>query len=113
VSVINDWAGFQGNFNAIDGRRMARTDTRYICLVPRESVEGDSVVLLEGGKMPLVIRRDKSDLQKKELCDLPRWQVVGEAYVHGVMKGEAFKPTSASNSGSVRCHGIDRQASIR
>jgi hypothetical protein len=90
-TVMQDMAGFQGNNGAMAGRRIARTTTGYVCLVPKESGDGDSIVLLEGGKVPLVIRASKSGPQRKEFCKLKRWQIVGEAYVHGAMKGEAFE----------------------
>lgn len=81
--VQEDIAGFQGNFGAAIGRRIARTNMGDVCLVPRESVKGDSVMLLAGGKAPFVIRPDESGRQKeKEL-----WRMIGEIYVHGKMKG--------------------------
>ncbi|RYP49315.1 hypothetical protein DL768_004940 [Monosporascus sp. mg162] len=91
-TVIEDIRGFQGNNGAMIGRRMARTDTGYISLVPEETEEGDSIVLLEGGKAPLVVRPDKSGPQKKEISKLTRWEILGETYVHGAMNGEAFQP---------------------
>jgi hypothetical protein len=41
--------------------------------------EGDAVVILEGGGMPFILRKKGN-----------RYQLIGCAYVHGVMKGEAF-----------------------
>ena len=61
------------------GRRMARTSRGYIGLVPARTQPGDSVWLLKGGNVPFVIR-DESGTKR----------FVGEAYIHGIMKGEAF-----------------------
>ncbi|KAM7206118.1 Heterokaryon incompatibility protein (HET) domain containing protein [Naviculisporaceae sp. PSN 640] len=92
VNMMQDLTDFLGNFGATEDRRVARTDTGYVCLVPQEAVPGDSIVLLKGGKVPFVVRRDRSGPQKENIWSLERWEMVGEAYVHGAMKGEAFKP---------------------
>ncbi|KAF2818752.1 HET-domain-containing protein [Ophiobolus disseminans] len=60
-------------------RRMARSQKGYVGLVPRLTREGDWIVVCEGGKLPLVVRREGEE-----------WVLVGEAYVHGVMGGEAW-----------------------
>ena len=62
------------------GRRMIRTQDGYLALVPGDTEVGDRVFLLKGGRVPVVLRRREEG----------RWEVVGEAYVHGVMKGEAW-----------------------
>jgi hypothetical protein len=68
------------NIDTAYNRRMARTSTGYICLVPMETQEGDKIGIFRGGKMPLVIRQnDKS------------WQLIGDCYVHGIIKGEAWE----------------------
>ncbi|KAK7433354.1 hypothetical protein QQZ08_000294 [Neonectria magnoliae] len=64
-------------------RRFVRLGKSYIGLGPKKTRVGDKVVLLEGRKVPLVIRAVGK-----------RWRVVGDCYVHGVMKGEAFSPES-------------------
>jgi len=61
------------------GRRMARTQEGHLALVPGDTEVGDRVFLLKGGQVPVVLRREEG-----------RWEVIGEAYVHGVMKGEAW-----------------------
>lgn len=61
------------------GRRMARTSEGYIGLVPARTQPGDCVWLLKGGNVPFVVR-DESGTKR----------LVGEAYIHGIMKGEAF-----------------------
>jgi hypothetical protein len=89
---IQDLSGFQGNVGASSGRRMARTSTEYIGLVPRDALVGDGVVLLEGGKVPLIIRLNEDDSPEGTKSKGARWQIIGEAYIHGIMKGEAFNP---------------------
>ncbi|KAK7414425.1 hypothetical protein QQX98_006703 [Neonectria punicea] len=64
-------------------RRFVMLGKGYIGLGPKQSRVGDRVVLLEGRKVPLVIRPVGK-----------RWRVVGDCYIHGVMMGEAFSPES-------------------
>jgi hypothetical protein len=61
-------------------RRMARTERGYLCLVPAETKAGDFIGLFKGGKVPLVITPTKDGF----------WKLIGESYVHGIMRGEAF-----------------------
>ena len=64
-------------------RRMARTDTDLLALVPGSTVKGDKVMLLRGGKMAYILRdRGNPNGQK--------WEMLGEAYVHGIMDGEMW-----------------------
>lgn len=61
------------------GRRMARISEGYIGLVPARTQPGECVWLLKGGNVPFVVR-DENGTKR----------LVGEAYIHGIMKGEAF-----------------------
>ncbi|KAK0732162.1 heterokaryon incompatibility protein-domain-containing protein [Lasiosphaeris hirsuta] len=72
-SVVFSASGISTN------RRLARTKTGYLCLVPQESKIGDHIALFKGGPLPLVIRKSGSN-----------WVVIGDAYVHGIMMGEAY-----------------------
>lgn len=60
-------------------RRMFFTDTGYLGLTHRSNRVGDKVFVLLGGDMPFVLR-PKGD----------RFLFRGEAYVHGIMDGEAL-----------------------
>ena len=60
-------------------RRMFFTDTGYMGLTHRSNQVGDKVFVLLGGDMPFVLR-PKGD----------RFLFRGEAYVHGIMDGEAL-----------------------
>jgi hypothetical protein len=59
------------------------TDTGYIGMGPASTDVGDEVCILEGGKVPYMIR---SVLAKD--APVREWNLVGECYVSGVMKGE-------------------------
>ncbi|CAK46256.1 hypothetical protein M747DRAFT_317364 [Aspergillus niger ATCC 13496] len=60
---------------------VCQTARGYLGLVPAGAKAGDSLALISGGKVPFCLRHELED-----------YQVVGEAYIHGVMHGEAFKP---------------------
>ncbi|KAK0726847.1 heterokaryon incompatibility protein-domain-containing protein [Lasiosphaeria miniovina] len=62
------------------GRAIFRTEENYLGNGPRSVVPGDQVWVLTGAATPIVLR---------PLAD-GRFVLVGEAYVHGIMRGEAF-----------------------
>ncbi|KAF2830070.1 hypothetical protein CC86DRAFT_403393 [Ophiobolus disseminans] len=61
-------------------RRLMVTDKGYVGAAPCRAREGDLVAVLFGCSIPLVIRRRG---------ERESWQVIGEAYTHGFMNGEA------------------------
>lgn len=60
-------------------RRMIRTRNGFIGIAPRGVVKGDYIGVFQGGRVPLVIRSDQGS-----------WKIVGESYVHGMMRGEVW-----------------------
>jgi hypothetical protein len=67
--------------------RFTVTNTGFYCLAPLETEEGDEVVILDGGKVPMVIRPVKDRSEDGESC----YEVIGAAYVHGFMDGQAAR----------------------
>jgi hypothetical protein len=67
---------------ASGGRRLFHTATGYVGIGPTLSQRGDIVCVLAGGAVPFVVRRDSSRPRR-------RFELIGEAYVHGIMHGEA------------------------
>ncbi|KAI0107818.1 heterokaryon incompatibility protein-domain-containing protein [Nemania sp. FL0031] len=65
-------------------RRGMLSNLGYIGLGPRETEVGDRIVLLQGSRVPMVVRQVAQ-----------RLRIVGECYVHGVMDGEAFDESKA------------------
>ncbi|KAI4139396.1 MAG: hypothetical protein L6R39_006306 [Caloplaca ligustica] len=61
------------------GRRFCLTQSGLVGWVPRDARKGDSVSLLCGSKVPIVLR-SKGDA----------YLVVGQCYIHGIMDGEAL-----------------------
>jgi len=65
-------------------RRMFTTQDGYIGLGPKEIEHGDQVALLEGGKLPFIIR------QRSESESELKYELIGECYIHGIMSGERY-----------------------
>lgn len=68
------------------GRVFAVTRTGYMAMVPPGAVVGDAVCLLYGLDTPFILRTLPINDHGEDMASL-----VGEAYVHGVMDGEAMQ----------------------
>ena len=64
--------------------RLCVTERGYVGLVPYDAVAGDSIVLIDGGAVPFVVR-GCGDAERPYITTL-----VGECYIHGIMHGEAI-----------------------
>jgi hypothetical protein len=71
---------FRDHIRNVTWRRLIRTKSGYIGLATCLAQEGDQIAILKGSKVPLVIRGAKDN----------SWELKGDAYVHGIMGGEAF-----------------------
>lgn len=63
-------------------RKLVRTARGYFGMAPMTVDVGDEVALLEGGRLPFVLRKRESS---------PNWELLGDCYVHGIMSGELFE----------------------
>lgn len=63
-------------------RRFAITEQGMFAVVSPDTRVGDELMLLQGGPVPFVARKHESAESA--------WELVGDAYVHGVMRGEAY-----------------------
>ncbi|KAI0146927.1 heterokaryon incompatibility protein-domain-containing protein [Xylariaceae sp. FL1272] len=70
----------QACLNACEGRAVFLCNDGFVGLGPRQMMKGDKVCLLSGLELPIIMRRKKDG-----------YRVVGEAYVHGIMDGEASR----------------------
>ncbi|KAI9645303.1 hypothetical protein NHQ30_006038 [Ciborinia camelliae] len=59
-------------------RRPFISEEGYVGLIPGHSRPGDTIIIILGAVQPFVVRRVGND----------RWELIGEAYVHGIMDGE-------------------------
>jgi hypothetical protein len=62
------------------GRTFAITSKGYFAFVPASTQLGDSVAVCRGSKLPLITRQRGNG-----------WELIGAAYVHGIMHGEGFQ----------------------
>jgi hypothetical protein len=65
---------------AIMCRRVMSTEGGRIGLVPANASKGDVVALFTGGRVPIILRPGEGK----------HYTVIGDAYVHGIMDGEAM-----------------------
>ena len=70
-------------------RRFFTSSSGYIGLVPSTTIIGDRVCVLSGGRMPYVLRPSHKKTGEHS-GDSPEYTFVGDAYVHGLMDGEAI-----------------------
>ncbi|KAI1159602.1 HET-domain-containing protein [Nemania serpens] len=76
---LEDPQGYANICRAVAGRRFAITDQAYVGLVPDMATDGDKICILQGCNVPYVLRRVGE-----------HYMLMGDAYVHGIMLGEAF-----------------------
>ncbi|KAL2694721.1 hypothetical protein Neosp_001307 [[Neocosmospora] mangrovei] len=81
-SLGKDGRRFESTMHHVSwSRRLFVTKTGYVGLSPPSAQPGDIVVLLSGGRVPFIVRKEIPDSSKY-------YRVVGETYVHGIMDGE-------------------------
>jgi hypothetical protein len=65
-------------------RRMGVSKTGYFLLAPAIAEPRDCIFVLKGSNVPLLLRRSATG----------SWELIGETYVHGIMKGEAWSESN-------------------
>lgn len=78
----SDTQPFAGLVEEALGRSICWTEQGRLAMVPPGTQMGDEVWLIQGCRMPIILRRVEQSGGAREL--------VGDSYVHGVMYGEAF-----------------------
>lgn len=73
VNLMNGKDVFMGRTFAIDTEG-------NMCLVPKAAHTGDSIVIVSGLALPLIVRS----------CDGGEYEIIGDCYVNGYMDGEAM-----------------------
>lgn len=74
--------------NALPFRRLCATREGYFGLGPAAMRAGDCVCVLDGGRVPFIVRASGE-----------KWRLVGEVFVHGLMSGEAGQAVRAGRGG--------------
>nr|XP_036574556.1 heterokaryon incompatibility protein [Colletotrichum truncatum]KAF6781005.1 heterokaryon incompatibility protein [Colletotrichum truncatum] len=70
----------------LSGRRFTRTETGLIGMVAADSLPGDVIVVLPGGRIPYVLREKHGT---SALENAKTYRFIGNAYIDGFMYGEA------------------------
>ena len=63
-------------------RRIVRTESEYIGLGPGLAKEGDTLFLLKGAYLPILLRPAGNN-----------WELIGDAYIHGIDVTEKLDET--------------------
>ncbi|KAF8861709.1 HET-domain-containing protein [Acephala macrosclerotiorum] len=77
------WKWHIARIEAIEHRRFFVTASGFMGIGPLELESGDLVAVLQGARVLFVLRELKGEERA--------WEVIGEAYLHGFMKGEIKK----------------------
>lgn len=80
-STWSDYGEFVDYTTHTEDRRLGTTTNGHLALLPKLTEIGDELVILKGGRFPVVLRRR----------DDGSMQFIGEAYVQGIMDGGAFR----------------------
>ncbi|OLN86060.1 Heterokaryon incompatibility protein 6, OR allele 6 [Colletotrichum chlorophyti] len=84
------------------GRRFFISKLGYIGLAPAAARVGDKVCVLAGGKMPFIVRdleRSGQTPRTSTFKTETNCRLIGDAYVHGLMDGEAIAMVDKGNRG--------------
>jgi hypothetical protein len=79
IGIANPQMEFRNSVSFMINRRLLRTEKGYLGMGPAIAEVGDYIVLVQGTRIPLVVRSREG-----------MWELVGDAYVHGVMGGELW-----------------------
>ncbi|KAI1384118.1 HET-domain-containing protein [Hypoxylon trugodes] len=71
--------------SSLADRRVFRTSKGYIGLGPALAEAGDDIAVVQGAKVPLVLRAKDS-----------QWTLQGDCYLRGIMQGEAYREDELS-----------------
>ncbi|KAH7061726.1 hypothetical protein BKA63DRAFT_528060 [Paraphoma chrysanthemicola] len=71
-------------------KRLFVTRQKYIGLGPTSMEKGDAVYLLPGARAPFILRQRSALYIDDKGVPMQDFSVIGEAYVHGIMHGEAM-----------------------
>ena len=68
------------------GRRLATTSTRFLAMVPEETMEDDIIAVFHGCNFPVILRQ--ASISDSTSHARGSYEYIGEAYVDGIMEGE-------------------------
>jgi hypothetical protein len=83
LNVVRDTVWNRRTFRSQPNDYMRRP---LVGLIPQRARVGDHICILYGCSVPVVLRKMVTSIDHW-------WEIVGEAYVHGIMDGEVFRQT--------------------
>lgn len=89
------------------GRRFFVTQQGYLGLGPQKMAVGDEVYVFNGSKVPFVLRGVERAAAAEQpsgggnTSEFPRFRLVGDCYVHGIMDGEACEESTGVKASSL------------
>ena len=93
---------------AYTGRRLFRTTrASHLGVAARSLQPGDSLWVLAGADVPMVLRPPADSDAAHGDGGRPKWRLVGEAYVWGLMNGEAVRGGATEGSRTIALADID------
>ncbi|KAI0850028.1 HET-domain-containing protein [Daldinia vernicosa] len=83
----------QHTYQTTYNRRFFLSKRGYMGLAPKNAKSGDMICVLAGGRLPFILRSAErvSEQTKIGLGTESQYTIVGDAYLHGIMDGEAMK----------------------
>lgn len=85
LTVIRDITWNRRTFRIKRNMHIVET---MVGLIPQHAKVGDQICILYGCSVPVVLRKLPTSTDKSD------WQLIGEAYVHGIMDGEIMSSSS-------------------
>ncbi|KAK4214170.1 heterokaryon incompatibility protein-domain-containing protein [Rhypophila decipiens] len=76
LNILTPWIGMR--VAVMDRGAAVGERTRFLCLVPHTATQGDTLVLIAGGRHPYVVR---PRLQEVEVDSQARWMLIGPCYL--------------------------------
>ena len=80
--------------SATEGRRLVTTRAGALALCPARTAIGDIVSILNGGRMPFVLRSVDENRTIHGIGETRAFELIGECFMHGVMYGAAAQDAS-------------------
>lgn len=79
TSEATSLGSFALQLGGIYGSRPFVSKSGYVGLCPLETQPGDAIAILQGARVPYIVRRGEN---------LEGWTLIGESHVYGIMDGE-------------------------
>lgn len=80
---IAENAEFEDKMRKNVGHNYCITHKGYVAWAPKEAREEDQICLLEGSRLPFVLRLKNGE----KVGYMPSYELLGDCYLHGMMRG--------------------------